>query len=136
MIEIPDSLRSVYSGRIQELDGEYVLEVPKEEIERGAISSGAPHRVVLFEPIEMPPDETDDGTPTGTTEDRNPGPPVSKGDIRDVIIKDTGDEGDGIATVERGFVVIVPGASPGDEPTVEIKKVSRSVAFANIVQDG
>jgi len=36
------------------------------------------------------------------------------------------------AKVERGYVVIVPGAHPGDEPTVEIEQVQENVAFASI----
>jgi len=35
--------------------------------------------------------------------------------------------------VERGYVVIVSGAQPGDEPTIEIEEVQKNVAFASIV---
>lgn len=35
--------------------------------------------------------------------------------MREVPIKPIGDQGDGIAKVERGFVVIIPGATPVDE---------------------
>lgn len=61
------------------------------------------------------------------------GPPVDEGEVRDVTIETVGDQGDGIAKVERGYVVIVPGAQPGDEPTVEIEQVQENVAFARIV---
>ncbi|ELY69193.1 hypothetical protein C488_20937 [Natrinema pellirubrum DSM 15624] len=50
-----------------------------------------------------------------------------------MTIETVGDQGDGIAKVERGYVVIVPGAQPGDEPTVEIEQVQENVAFASIV---
>jgi len=50
-----------------------------------------------------------------------------------VIIETVGDQGDGIAKVERGYVVIVPEAQPGDEPTIEIEQVQENVAFASIV---
>ena len=46
-----------------------------------------------------------------------------------------GDQGDGIAKVERGYVVIVPDALPGDELTVQIDQVQENVAFASIVED-
>jgi predicted RNA-binding protein with TRAM domain len=60
-------------------------------------------------------------------------PPVDEGEVRDVTIETVGDQGDGIAKVERGYVVIVPGAQPGDEPTVEIEQVQENVAFARII---
>jgi predicted RNA-binding protein with TRAM domain len=50
-----------------------------------------------------------------------------------VTIETVGDQGDGIAKVERGYVVIVPDAQPGDEPTIEIEQVQQNVAFASIV---
>jgi predicted RNA-binding protein with TRAM domain len=58
---------------------------------------------------------------------------VEEGEVRDVTIETVGDQGDGIAKVERGYVVIVPGAQPGDKPTVEIEQVQENVAFASIV---
>ncbi|OYR71246.1 deoxyribonuclease, partial [Halorubrum sp. E3] len=46
-----------------------------------------------------------------------------------------GDQGDGIAKVERGYVVIVPETSVGDRVTVEIQQVRENVAFADVVDD-
>jgi predicted RNA-binding protein with TRAM domain len=69
----------------------------------------------------------------GSTSYDTSGPPVDEGEVRDVTIETVGDQGDGIAKVERGYVVIVPGAQPGDEPTVEIEQVQENVAFASIV---
>jgi predicted RNA-binding protein with TRAM domain len=62
------------------------------------------------------------------------GPPVDEGEVRDVTIETTGDQGDGIAKVERGYVVIVPGGQPGDELSVEIEQVKENVAFASIIE--
>jgi predicted RNA-binding protein with TRAM domain len=59
-----------------------------------------------------------------------------EGEVRDVTIETTGDQGDGIAKVERGYVVIVPGGQPGDELSVEIEQVKENVAFAIIVERG
>ncbi|ELZ53165.1 hypothetical protein C465_01419 [Halorubrum distributum JCM 9100] len=59
---------------------------------------------------------------------------IVPGEVRDVTIETTGDQGDGIAKVERGYVVIVPGGQPGDEPSVEIEQVKENVAFASIVE--
>lgn len=56
--------------------------------------------------------------------------------MQPVTIETTGDQGNGIAKVDHGYVVIVPQAAPGQEPTVEIEEVRENVAFASIVGDG
>ena len=53
--------------------------------------------------------------------------------MREVTIESVGDQGDGIAKVERGYVVIVPDARPGDQPRVEIEQVKQNVAFARVI---
>jgi predicted RNA-binding protein with TRAM domain len=53
-----------------------------------------------------------------------------------VTIESVGDQGDGIAKVERGYVVIVPDGQPGQQPTVEIDTVRQNVSFATIVDPG
>ncbi|MFC7058429.1 TRAM domain-containing protein [Halovenus salina] len=138
MVEIPDSLRSLFTATVEEREGNYVIEVPKSEIENEAARPGATYRVaVLPHAVESDGVETDDTTET--TPDREPGPPeppVDEGERREVTIESVGDQGDGIAKVERGYVVIVPGARPGDEPTIEIDQVKENVAFATVVEDG
>jgi predicted RNA-binding protein with TRAM domain len=54
---------------------------------------------------------------------------VQEGQTYDVTIEDTGDEGDGVAKID-GLVVFVSDTDVGDELTIEINKVSDSVAFA------
>ena len=44
-----------------------------------------------------------------------------------------GKQGDGTVKIERGYVVIVPDAHPGDEPTVRINRTPDNVAFASVV---
>ena len=63
------------------------------------------------------------------------GPPVDEGEVREVEIESIGDQGDGIARVERGFVVIVPETEEGDRVTVEVTNVRENVAFAEVVDD-
>jgi len=46
-----------------------------------------------------------------------------------------GDQGDWIAKVERGYVVIIPGTQPGEQPTVEVEQVRENMAFASVVAD-
>lgn len=74
-----------------------------------------------------------DADATATTQDDPDGPPVTEGERRTVTIEALGDEGDGIAKVERGYVVIVAGAEPGDTVTVEITNVRENVSFGSIV---
>ena len=72
---------------------------------------------------------------TATTRADSDGPPVSEGERRTVTIETLGDEGDGIAKVERGYVVIVSDAEPGDTVTVEITNVRENVSFGSIVSE-
>ncbi len=137
MVEIPDSLRSLFTATVEERDDTYVLEVPKSEIENEAARPGRTYRVAVLPQVSQ-------AQPDSTTEepeeelDREPGPPeppVDEGERRTVTIESVGDQGDGIAKVERGYVVIVPGARPGDEPTIEIEQVKENVAFASVVDE-
>ena len=60
--------------------------------------------------------------------------PLNVGETYDVTIEDVGREGDGIARIE-GFVVFVPNTKKGDSVKIRITKVSRRVAFAEIVAE-
>ncbi len=60
--------------------------------------------------------------------------PVNVGETYDVTIGDVGKEGDGVARIE-GFVVFVPNTKKGDSVKIRITKVSRRVAFAEVVAD-
>jgi len=136
MIEIPDSLRSVFSAQLEERDGSYVVDIPASEIEHDTLAANETYRVAILA-SEPSTDKTQQEQQQSTTQDTAPtsdGPPVNEGEVRDVTIETTGDQGDGIAKVERGYVVIVPGGQPGDEPTVEIEQVQDNVAFASIVE--
>jgi hypothetical protein len=49
MVEIPDSLRSVFSATVRERDGSYVIEIPSREITHDAVSVGEMYRLAVFE---------------------------------------------------------------------------------------
>jgi len=133
MVEIPDSLRSLFTATVERRGDTYIIEVPKTEIENEAARPGRTYRVAVL-PHESDGTETESRRePRGGRSGGQPAPPVDEGEIREVTIESVGDQGDGIAKVERGYVVIVPGAKPGDEPTVEIEQVKENVAFATIV---
>ena len=137
MVEIPDSLRSVFSATVQERDGAYVLEIPTGEITHDAVTSGETYRVaMLSSPASRERHDETSPQSTRSGNDRQhgpPKPPVEEGEVREVTVETLGDQGDGIAKVERGYVVIVPDAQPGDEPTIEIDDVRQNVAFASVV---
>ena len=138
MAEIPDSLQSLFTATVEQRDGRYVVEIPTSEVEHEAAVPGRTYRVAVLPTANTGTDEAAPPAEDGETTDRTPGrpaPPVDEGEIRDVTIESVGDQGDGIAKVERGYVVIVPGAEPGDEPTVEIEQVKQNVAFARVVDD-
>jgi predicted RNA-binding protein with TRAM domain len=82
--------------------------------------------------------EANAGASRGRTEagpDREPsGPPVEEGEVREVEIEDIGDQGDGIARVERGYVIIVPETDEGDRVTIEITNVRENVGFGKVVE--
>lgn len=126
MVEISDALRTVFTGTIEQRSDSYVIEVPAEEISHGTVTAGGVYRVALLNAHEERRDrqpETDESTP-----------PVSEGDRRTVTVEAVGQEGDGIAKVERGYVIIVPGGEPGEEIEVEIERVTPSVAFAEVIK--
>ena len=141
MVEIPDSLRSLFTATVEQRDDRYVIEVPKSEIKNDAATPGNTYRVAVLPHVA----EAEEGEEAPTTEDATvvesdsepgpPEPPVDEGEVREVAIESVGDQGDGIAKVERGYVVIVPGARPGDEPTIEIDQVKENVAFARLIDE-
>ena len=127
MVEIPDTLECLFTTSLEEQNGSYTIEVPRSEIEEGSLTAGETYRVVLLEGPESPKSST-----SIQSQPDEQAPPVESGDIREVTIESLGDQGDGIAKVERGYVVIVPGARPGDEVTVEVENARQNVAFAEI----
>jgi predicted RNA-binding protein with TRAM domain len=133
MVEIPDMLRCLFSAEIKQRDGSFVIEVPKEEIDEGDITTEEIYRVAILptsgqsQQQSRPQEQLDSRTETPQR------PPVSEGEQRTVTIETTGDQGDGIAKVERGYVVIVPGTVPGDELEVEMQMVKQNFAIAEVV---
>ena len=129
MIEIPDQLDCLFTSSVTENDGSYRLEVPQNELDMGTVSAGETYRVVVLEETQSAEGQRQQEHPSVET---TPTPPVSTGDVREVSIETLGDQGDGIAKIERGYVLIVPGARPDDEVTVEITDVRENFAFTQI----
>ena len=155
MVEITDSLACLFTGEIEERDGDHVVTVPDSQIEHGALAPDETYRVALIQRDEQDGAAASTESATASSANRDvagngaspkassrsstdttpSGPPVSEGDIREVTIETLGDKGDGIAKIERGYVVIVPDSKPGDQPTVEITSVRENVSFADVVDE-
>lgn len=61
---------------------------------------------------------------------RTSGPPVEDCKVRNVKIEDIGEQGEGIARVARGYVIIVPETEKGERVTVETTNLRENVAFS------
>ncbi|WP_089788364.1 TRAM domain-containing protein [Natronobacterium haloterrestre] len=126
-MEFSDDLLCLYSAQITERNGSYVVEVPKREVEVGDVQSGEVYRAAIISSESSTQNERNEQN------DRPQQPPVEEEDIREVEIEDVGDQGDGIARVERGYVVIVPGTEVGDHVTVRVTETRENVAFAEVI---
>jgi predicted RNA-binding protein with TRAM domain len=125
MVEIPDELRTLFTQTVERRGDRYVLEIPAQAVSSDTITPETVYRVALL--ADHP--AADSKTPPDA-QAVSPSPPVTEGEHHIVTIDDLGDEGDGIATVDRGYVVIVPGGTLGDTVAVEITRVTQTVAFA------
>ncbi|MFB6223833.1 MAG: TRAM domain-containing protein [Haloarcula sp.] len=129
-MEISDQLLCLFSADVREEGDRYVVEIPSRELETGAVESGSTYRVALISADEET--EAADEPPTETPPDQ-PQPPVEPGETRYVEIEDIGKQGDGIARVERGYVIIVPGAEIDQRVKIEITEVKSNFAVGEII---
>jgi len=134
-VEIPDDLLCLYTARIESHDGAHVIDVPDRELRNGDVEAGGQYRVALL-PTSGSGGSDPDVEPESAGHGGPRDPPVAEGDRRTVEIENLGDQGDGIARVERGYVVIVPDTDIGDEVTIEIEDLHPNFAMARVVEDG
>lgn len=130
-LEISDELLCLFSADVTVENDRYLLEVPRREVENGAVDAGGTYRVAL---ISADIERSDDGGETETPPDQ-PQPPVEPGETRYVEIEDIGKQGDGIARVERGYVIIIPGADIGERVKVEVTEVKSNFAVGEILDE-
>ena len=132
-MEISDELLCLFSAEIEEDGDRYVLEVPRREVETGTVDATDTVRVALISQAgETTHDSPDDST---SADGSQPRPPVDEGEIRYVEIEDLGKQGDGIARVERGYVIIVPGAEVGERVKIEVSEVKSNFAVGEIIEE-
>lgn len=138
-MHISDELVCLYTAEVTATDDTYTIDVPQREIDQGVIAEGEQYRIAILTAETADTTEPRAGDQTNTTRgqqaktEQQPAPPVSEGETRKVEIESLGDQGDGIAKVDRGFVVIVPDTEIGERVTVEIGDVGSNVAFAEVV---
>ena len=131
-MEISNKLLCLFSADVESDGDRYVIEVPKRELETGSVESGGTYRVAL---ISTEADGESTETSDESTTPGEPQPPVEAGEIRYVEIEDIGKQGDGIARVERGYVIIVPDAEIGERVKVEITEVKSNFAVGEIIDE-
>lgn len=131
-MEISDDLLCLFSATVQAEKDSYRIEVPKQEIEFGSIDLDETYRVALLST------EVDTQSAGSVEQDsavsERPEPPVDVGDSQEVEIESLGDKGDGIARVDRGYVLMVPDTEIGERVTVRIEETKENVAFAEVVE--
>lgn len=131
-MEISDKLLCLFSADVSDDGDSYTVEVPRREVDTGSIEPGETYRVALIAAEESEEKNENSGTSTAPSE---PQPPVEGGEMRYVEIEDIGKQGDGIARVERGYVIIVPGAEIGERVKVEISEVKSNFAVGEIIEE-
>ncbi len=130
-MEISDKLLCLFNADVRDEDDRYVVEVPKREVETGSIDPGETYRVALISrAAESTSDSADSEAPTS-----EPQPPVEPGELRYVEIEDIGKQGDGIARVERGYVIIVPDTEVGDRVKIEVTEVKSNFAVGEVIEE-
>ena len=115
MVEIPDQLECLFSTSINQQSGSYRIEVSQSELEEGTINAGETYRVVIVSGTprsddagtRQQPDSASSSPESDSDVSTRQESPVEPGDIREVTIESLGDQGGGIAKIDRWYVVIV-----------------------------
>ncbi|MFW6000058.1 MAG: TRAM domain-containing protein [Halorubrum sp.] len=133
-MEISEKLLCLFSAEVRETDdGEYVIDVPGREIDTGSLEPGETYRVALVA-RDGDAAAADDAEASPSRSDDGPQPPVEPGEMRYVEIEDLGKQGDGIARVERGYVIIVPDTEVGERVKIEVTEVKSNFAVGEVVE--
>jgi Predicted RNA-binding protein, contains TRAM domain len=137
-MDISETLQTLYTVTVEQDDRTYQITVPEHEITTGTIAEDETYRVAIISTSASDVDDTEtiDSINSPHHEDQQQefeGPPVEEGEQRDVEIEHLGDQDDGIAKVECGYVVIAPETTTRDRVTVEMQQVRENVAFAELI---
>ncbi|MFB6227558.1 MAG: TRAM domain-containing protein [Halobacteriales archaeon] len=130
-MELSNDLLCLFNAEVERSEDGFVVTIPNQEVETGAVDVGEVHRVALI--ARESEDDTSESSASSPPD--QPQPPVEEGEIRYVEIENLGKQGDGIARVQRGYVVIVPGAEVGERVKVEITEVKSNFAVGEVVEE-
>jgi predicted RNA-binding protein with TRAM domain len=134
-MEISEKLLCLFSAEVRETDGgEYAVDVPNREVDAGSLEPGETYRVALVA-RDGSAASSGDADETASSVDDGPQPPVEPGEMRYVEIEDLGKQGDGIARVERGYVIIVPDTEVGERVKIEVTEVKSNFAVGEVVEE-
>jgi len=128
-MELSDDLICLFNAEVEHSEDGFAIEVPEREVETGSIDPGEVYRVALLSRGREADTRESPGQP-----DR-PQPPAEEEEIRYVEIEDLGKQGDGIARVERGYVIIVPGTDIGERVKIEITEVKSNFAVGEVIEE-
>ena len=133
-MEISEKLLCLFSADIETEGDRYVVEVPRREIDTGSVEAGETYRVALIAADPEAITEEQGGESASATGRDEPQPPVEPGEIRYVEVEDIGKQGDGIARVERGYVIIVPDTEIGERVKIEVTEVKSNFAVGEVIE--
>ena len=128
-MELSSDLLCLFNAEVERSEDDFVVAVPDREVETGAVDPDEVYRVALMARSR------EDDSPDAPSQPDRPQPPVEEGEVRYVEIEDLGKQGDGIARVERGYVIIVPGGEVGKRVKIEITEVKSNFAVGEIVEE-
>ena len=105
MVDLPQSIRAVYTATLRERDGSYSVEVSKREVEHDVVSAGEVCRVVLIDRVSEAGHDADSRSETASepTDPDSSRPPVTEDEVREVTVESLGDQGDSIPKVSAGM---------------------------------
>ncbi|PSQ21936.1 deoxyribonuclease [Halobacteriales archaeon QS_9_67_17] len=132
-MEISEKLLCLFSADIEAEGDRHVVEVPRREVDTGSVEAGETYRVALIAADAETVTEEGGESASATGRDE-PQPPVEPGEIRYVEVEDIGKQGDGIARVERGYVIIVPDTEIDERVKIEVTEVKSNFAVGEVIE--
>lgn len=131
-MELSEDLLCLFSAQVKERGGSYIIELPQREITVGDVEADSVYRVAVLS--QATPSSIAEPEPAPEQEHGEVEPPVEEGEVLDVEIEDIGDQGDGIARVGPGYVIITPDTERGERAAVKMTEVRENMAFAEVVE--
>jgi predicted RNA-binding protein with TRAM domain len=133
-----DGLLCLFSGKIRrDADGDFVVSIPRSEIDHGTIQPGNAHRIGIFDEVAAAPgtlqDRSSESEEDTATRQPTGEPPVEEGEELTVTIEGMGEEGDGVAKVPPGYVIMIPETEVGEEVRIQVTATRENVGFGTVV---